>query len=168
MNDITLDQVEGNAQFDFKNLFDDSKDDILTDNMDSIYYDNDYDCKYSSPDEFNKLIPNLYSKSKFSVTALNCCSMSAHWDEIQELMAQLSSSEFSFDVLGLTEIFRSKDDSSPKLTGYHALKSNLRPIDDDIRGGVSVCSLRIIFNVKIVMICQFLFPISSKHYLLKL
>ncbi len=63
---------------------------------------------------------------------LNCRGLS--WDSFRSLICDLHGDNFSFDVIGISEIFRTSCDMRLKLPGYHELISRCR--DDGPRGGV--------------------------------
>ena len=133
MDDFTLDQVRSSEHFDFSYLFDE--------HWDSEYDSSTFfqgDCNYYSPHDFNNLLTQYHSDSCISALTLNCQSLTAHWHEFNSLIAELSTERFSFDFIGLTEIFKLKEKMAYELEGYHELEHASRNTDDDGRGGVGL------------------------------
>ena len=85
-----------------------------------------------------KMLPqNIHpTNNSLSLFCLNCRSISANWDCIHELICNLSSRGFLFDIIGLTEVFKIPDCMSFNITGYHCLQFQTRSDTDDGRGGV--------------------------------
>ena len=50
---------------------------------------------------------------------LNCRSLEAHLDSFNELLLSLSPDGLIFELIGVTEIFRIRDEQQFKLNGYH-------------------------------------------------
>ena len=73
-----------------------------------------------------------------SLFCLNCRSVSANWDSLHELICDLSSRGFLFDVIGLTEVFKIPECISFNIRGYHCLQFQTRSDTDDGRGGVGL------------------------------
>ena len=67
----------------------------------------DNECKYYSPEHFSQTIHP--TNNSLSLFCLNCRSISANWDCIHELICNLSSRGFLFDIIGLTEVFKIPD-----------------------------------------------------------
>ena len=73
----------------------------------------DNECKYYSPENFAQ---NIHpTNNSLSLFCLN-------WDCIHELICNLSSRGFLFDIIGLTEVFKIPDCMSFNITGYHCLQ----------------------------------------------
>lgn len=136
MNDITLDRVRSSEQFDFSQLFDALSE--ASENDSSSLFQSE--CKYYSTNDFKDLSnTNDWSDSSvISSFALNCRSLTYHWNEVYSLIANLSSETFSFDCIGLCEIFNLKSTMPYKLEGYHKMESHTRDGNDDGRGGVGL------------------------------
>ncbi len=66
--------------------------------------------------------------------------------QIPTILCELRGDKFSFDVIGISEIFRTSGDMRLKLSGHHELQSRSR--DDGPRGGVGIFLLKIILNLK--------------------
>ena len=77
-------------------------------------------------------LPGTVSLSMFCV---NCRSLEAHWDTLQELLLTMSSNGLTLAFIGLTEI---QDVLHYKINGYHNLLFNTRLDADDDHGGVGL------------------------------
>ena len=96
-------------------------------------------CNYYAPSDFTDIIEgDPTSTTNTSFFSLNCRSLPAHWDSINQLLCEISSEKFSFDVIGLSEIFRISPNICYNLEGYHNFEYKIRPDDDDGRGGVGI------------------------------
>lgn len=93
-------------------------------------------CKYYSPLQFATTLAS--TKKALSVFNINCQSINAHWDDLQNLFYDLSTPHFSFDIISLTEVFRNHEFANHTLNGYHPLIVKSRPDNDDGRGGVGI------------------------------
>ena len=61
---------------------------------------------------------------------------STNWDSFHDLICELHGDKFTFDIIGISELFRCTGDMRISLPGYHKLISRLR--DDGPRGGVGI------------------------------
>ena len=78
---------------------------------------------------------------------LNCRSVSSNWESFCDLLCDLHQEDkFSFDVVGMSEVYRCERDSRLALPGYHNLITRCR--DDDGRGGVGL-SIKESINFKV-------------------
>jgi hypothetical protein len=75
-------------------------------------------------------------KDPFSFFHLNCRGLSANWESFRNLICTLHGDSFSFDLIGISEIYRCSHDSRLSLPGYHKLISRCR--EDGPRGGVGL------------------------------
>ena len=66
---------------------------------------------------------------------INCQGLAAHWDNFTSLIHELSSQHFEFDIIGISEIFKT-DRHNFDLPGYHDLLSKTRTNSN--RGGVGI------------------------------
>ena len=89
--------------------------------------------QYYEPDQFCTKVQNVKA---FSYFHLNCRGLSANWDAFRDLLIDLHGEHFSFDIIGISEIFKCDNDSRLNLTGFHDLIKHTR--DDDSRGGVGL------------------------------
>ena len=103
-----------------------------------MYHDskNTNECKYLAPVEFSKAFQS--DNISLSMLCINCRSLEAHWDSLQELFCNLSSDGLKLDIIGLTEIFRIRDSQQYNTNGYHSLLFNTRLQNDDGHGGVGI------------------------------
>ena len=69
---------------------------------------------------------------------VNCRSLEAHCDTLQELLLTMSSNGLTLDFIGLTEIVKIQDVLHYKINGYHNLLFNTRFDADDGHGGVGL------------------------------
>ena len=133
---MNLNTIRTESEFNLVKLFNEAlaeNDDIVNG---SPFDHGDNECKYYSPEKFAQTIqPTNYSLSLF---CLNCRSISANWDCSHELICDLSSRGFSFDIIGLTEVFKIPDCMSFNITGYNCLQFQTRSDTDDGRGGVGL------------------------------
>ena len=137
---ISLDQVEHQDKFDFERLYDHPTHQTNeSDLMDDIQINPTHNkCKYFSIDELKEHFGrDGYTLNKsYSVLALNCRSLTAHWDEFKHLISETSNNDFQFDIIGLSEIFKIQNNFD--LCGYHNFIYKNRPDNDDNRGGVGL------------------------------
>ena len=135
---VNLNTIRTDSEYNFVKLFNEAlaeNDDIGTING-SPFDHGDNECKYYSPENFAQ---NIHpTNNSLSLFCLNCRSISANWDCIHELICNLSSRGFLFDIIGLTEVFKIPDSMSFNITGYHCLQFQTRSDTDDGRGGVGL------------------------------
>ena len=72
-----------------------------------------------TPVEISKAFQS--DKISLSMLCINCRSLEAHWDSLQEIFCNLSSDGLKLDKIGLTEIFRIRDSQQYNINGYHSL-----------------------------------------------
>ena len=102
---INLNTIRTDSEHNFVKLFNEAlaeNDDNATING-SPFDHGDNECKYYSPEKFAQTIHPTHNS--LSLFCLNCRSISANWDCIHELICNLSSHGFLFDIIGLTEVF---------------------------------------------------------------
>jgi hypothetical protein len=127
---ISLDQVRVNDSFNLKSIYE--LDDYSDEYTDSPFGTGNFDCDYYEPQQFCNLLEGVkMSKSYFH---LNCRSLSSNWESFYDLLCDLHSDTFSFDFIGISEVFRTENDSRLALPGYHRIIARCR--DDDGTGGV--------------------------------
>ena len=131
-DNISLDQLRVDNNFNLRSLYEASE--HYDENLDSPFNQFDNECEYYEPDQFKSLTRDI-SKSK-SYFHLNCRSLSSNWDAFKDLLCDVHCNDFSFDFIGISEIFKCDRDSRLVLPGYHSLISRYR--DDDGRGGVGL------------------------------
>ena len=82
------------------------------------------ECEYINPEEFNnKSNSYLHSTSYFH---LNCRSLSSNWESFRSLISELHSETFSFDYIGISEVFSCINNDRLTLPGYHDLITKTR------------------------------------------
>ena len=135
-DNINLDRIQTNGNFDFANLYTENnynEDDIYNDSPLSL---NLNECKYLTTVEFSKAFQS--DNVSLSMLCINCRSIEAHWDSVQELFCNLSSGNLKLDMIALTEIFTIRDSQQYNRNGYHSLLFNTRLQNDDGHGGVGI------------------------------
>ena len=136
VNNISFDHVRQNREYDFAQIFENTINEDNNTKSDTLppSYVNHL-CPYKTSDQFlNDLDPTV--DKKFSVFSVNCRSIDHNWSGLKNLIAEMSSDNFSFSVIGLSEIFKVENELDFKLEGYHKFRCKQRPKDDDGRGGV--------------------------------
>ena len=134
-SDINLDLLRDSPDYDLPQLY-----------HTLIPNDNDYDnipftgvnldCKYYAPDQFNELSKEMRKTSSYF--HLNCQGLQSHWDNFHNLLCELHSTKFSFDFIGISEIFHVPNTDKLSLPGYHPLKVKTRNVVNGYRGGVGL------------------------------
>ena len=118
-----LNTIRTDSEYNFVKLFNEAhaeNDDIGTING-SPFDHGDNECKYYSPEN---VAQNIHpTNNSLSLFCLNSRSISANWDCIHELICNLSSRGFLFDIIGLIEVFKIPDCMSFNITGYHFYNS---------------------------------------------
>ena len=133
---MNLNTIRTESEYNLVKLFNEAlaeNDDIVNG---SPFDHGDNECKYYSPEKIAQTIEP--TNNSLSLFCLNCRSISANWDCFHELICDLSSRGFSFDIIGLTEVFKIPDCMSFNITGYHCLQFQTRSDTDDGRGGVGL------------------------------
>ena len=115
---ITIDHIQTETSYNLEKLFNEA---------------NQFDKDNLNDSPFAQML--RHHNTHASLFCLNCRSLNAHWDPLQELLLSMSTTKFQFDFIGLTEIC---DDVNYKLNGYHDLQFNTRPDTDDGNGGVAL------------------------------
>ena len=143
-DNVSLDRVRDCEQFDLVSLYDlhGETDDISE--TDSPFTLGSKSCSYYEPNDFNDICNSI--KNPLSLYHMNCMGLSSHWDSFRNLMVDLHTKHFSFDVIGISEIFRCEHDTRLSFPGYHDLLSRCRT--DSSRGGVGLF-IKDSFNFKI-------------------
>ena len=133
-----IDQIRTNPEYDLNSLYGnwisntvDSLDDEQVE-LDTII---NADCHYYCPNELASYKNNL--RNKISVFHINCQSINAHWDELHELICNIGSQKCSFDVIGLSEVFKIHQNINYDIDGYHPIEYKICS-DENGRGGVAM------------------------------
>ena len=118
MVELTLDQIRGKDEFNFKSLYqamgDEDGDD---DDYGSPFNSNNIDSDYYEPDEFQKKFSNIQGVSSYF--HLNCRSLNSNWENFRDLLCELHGNTFAFDFIGISEVFGNSNDGRINLPGYH-------------------------------------------------
>ena len=105
---INISLIQTNKTFNLTTLYNETKhieNEMYNDQ--SLFSLNTSECKYFTSVEFSKYVkPETVSLSMFCV---NCRSLEAHWDTLQELLLTMSSNGLTLDFIGLTENFKIQD-----------------------------------------------------------
>ena len=148
---MNLNTIRTDSEYNFVKLFNEAlaeNDDIETING-SPFDHGDNECKYYSPENFAQ---NIHpTNNSLSLFFLNCRSISANWDCIHELICNLSSRGFLFDIIGLTEVFKIPDCMSFNITGYHCLQKIIE-IQSKIKEENKVSYLMGDFNIDLLKV----------------
>lgn len=132
-----LDQVDKSDNFDLKYIYESQSDSLEDDeNENTSKLINFPTCQYYSPSDLTELpgYKDYETNNSLSIFSLNCRSLTAHWEDLKHLLADITNESFHLDVIGLSEIFKIHSDF--KLEGYHSFIYKNRPDQDDNRGGV--------------------------------
>ena len=135
LDNLSLDEIKTSNTFDLISRYEsyDDEDDTNTVN-DSPFQFGNGSCVYYEPDEFHTQV--IDAKDPLSFFHVNCRGLSANWESFQNLLCSMHGDSFSFDLIGISEIYRCCNDSRLSLPGYHDLISRCR--EDGPRGGVGL------------------------------
>ena len=160
VDNVTLDGIRTAAEYDLISLYDQLNDvDDQADNNSPFQYAN-ASCKYYEANDFTKLTAVI--NDPLSFFHLNCRGLSAKWKSFKNLLCDLHGTSFSFDVIGISEIYKCRDDTRTSLAGYHELISRCR--DDGIRGGVGLYLKSMIhFSIRNVVVGVVYRPNTEPH-----
>ena len=135
MGKVSLDDIRTGNMYDLVSLYQDTEDDIIEN--DNPFQYSQHTCNYYEPNDFKLMInTNSLYDNITSYFHLNCRGLSSNWDAFKSLLCDLHGDKFNFDIIGLSEIFRTNGDMRLSLPGYHELISRCR--DDGPRGGVGL------------------------------
>jgi len=130
---VTLDRIGANKEFDLISMYNNAND---TEESDSPFQFNSSHCSYYGPADFQRYIHTDVLRDQIYLFHLNCRGLSANWDSFHDLICNLSCLSFSFDVIGISEIYQCKNYARLRLTGYHNIISRHR--EEGPRGGVGL------------------------------
>ncbi len=133
-SDVALERIKSSDAYNLISLHESLEDNDGTSENDSPFQFCNSECSYFEPDEFQKHVPN--AKNSVSYFHLNCRGLSANWEAFHNLLCNLHSDSFSFDFIGISELYRCENDTRLSLPGYHKLIARCR--DDGPRGGVGL------------------------------
>ena len=111
---ISLDQIITNEKFDLIKQINN----IVEDNM-RINDTSCTECNYYNAEDFKSKL--LSSNMSLSFFCMNIQSLNAHFENLKSLLSDSHSTNFMFDFIGLTDIFRNPINISLKLEGYHQI-----------------------------------------------
>ena len=125
IDNISVDRIGTSDDFDLISLYEQHIDaDVVQFGYSS--------CNYYEPNEFRKL--SIDAKDPLSFLHLNCRGLSAN--SFYNLICDLHTPSFSFDVIGISEIYKCNGDTRLSLDGYYKLISRCRR--EGSRGGVGL------------------------------
>ena len=129
---VTLDKVDRNESFNLANILANYDENFGPDDIFKLSLNS---CHYHSPGEILKQRELISDDNIFAAFGLNCRGLTTNFDHFQILMNEMTSSKFSYDVIGLSELHSVVDTFNYKLEGYHKIEVNPRPDGDDGKGG---------------------------------
>ena len=119
-NNVSLDRVQTDVNYDFKNtLLNDTDDDDST-----PYHNIGHNCRYYEQDEFQNNFKNLSKQTSFF--SLNVRSLPGKWSEFRQLITELNKDSFRFSVLALQEIWNVPKGTNYDLPGYKPFHFSIR------------------------------------------
>jgi hypothetical protein len=141
-NSISLDEVMTADKYNMANIYE-AQHTGDGDDLDYSPLSNGRDiCEYHEPTELMQYLSvtpsfNKYKKSR-SYFHLNCRGLSSNWDKFYNLVCDIHTDNFSFDYIGISEVFRCDREQRIGLPGYHDFVTRCRGDNDDCRGGVAL------------------------------
>ena len=139
-----IDSIDSNPNFNFLSKIsdNDNDDELLFNNPDfSPYSELEFNCSYIGPDHFT-----LKDSDNLAVLSLNIQSLPAKFNELSDMLNELSTNNFTPEVICLQEIWKIIDPSLFQLDNYQTIEINTR--DNTRGGGVGIYVKKdIIFNV---------------------
>ena len=131
-------QVRGTSDIDFFEVLNDF---TLQDSDEIIpsIYDLKSNCEYYSPRQVTD-ITKQSSNRQLSMFCINCQSLNSHLASFKLLMSNMSNDVFSFDLVGVTEVFQIHEGIDYGMGGYFPLlyKTRLREGRENRGGGVGL------------------------------
>ena len=133
-DNVSLDNIKTNIEFDLVSLYEKYEDtDDNTEDISPFQFGND-SCMYYEPSEFQTQTSQM--KDTMSFYHLNCRGLSSNWESFRSHLYDLNDDTFSFEFIGISELYKCCNDSRLSLPGYHNLITRCR--DDGPRGGVGL------------------------------
>ena len=124
--DLGIDAIDSDPNFNFLTKIsniDPDEDEFMFSNPDfSPYSETDFKCSYIETDHFR----NNPTINDFSVLSLNIQSLPAKYNELNDMLNELSASNFSPEVICLQEIWQINDPSLFPLSNFQTLEFNTR------------------------------------------
>ena len=130
---ISLNQVRVEDKYDFEAIYDNT-DEPSVNEIDSPYVLFDSKCDYYDTKDFSDLTESFGSCTSYF--HLNCRSLPANWESFRELISDVNNERFSYDFIGLSEVFKCENDDRLQLPGYQKLITRTR--ENNNRGGVGL------------------------------
>ena len=130
---VALDRVSSSAEFNLISIYDNAND---NEENNSPFQYNITKCPYYEPSDLQPYVHSNGLRDNVSTFHLNCRGLSANWDSFYELICNLHKETFSFDFIGISEIYKCPNSERLKLTGYHNILIRCR--EDGPRGGVGL------------------------------
>ena len=142
-DNITFDQVRTGDAYNLISLHEGNDGDNIQSDSHFQYCNTNYD--YFEPNQFQNNANELCNAITY--LHLNCRGLSSNWESFQELLCDLHTETFAFDLIGLSEVFNCDNDSRLLLPGYHKLITRNR--EDGTRGGVGLFTKdNIVFKIR--------------------
>ena len=118
MDNIGVDCVRSNSDYDFKNLFDDP------DANDGLFKNNNHVCSYYEVEEFQA----EFSKEshKFSTLSYNVRSLPGKWNEFKDFISSVNHDKFKFSVVAVQEVWNVPPGVNYDLEGYKPFEYKIR------------------------------------------
>lgn len=132
-DNITLNQIRTESSFNLKSLYE-AEDEYDNNEIDSPFQYAGNNCDYYEMNQLHELVRTF--KDCRTYFHLNCRGLSSSWDSFYELLCNIHNEQFSFDIIGISEVFHCANDSRISLPGYHELLTRCRP--EGSRGGVGL------------------------------
>ena len=134
---INIDRIQTSKHFDFKKNYTKKLTTMKMKHNYSPFSMNTNECKYFTSVEFSK---SFNSRNiSLSMFCIDCHSLEAHWDSIQELLFNMSSNGITLDLISLTDVFKIQDILQYNINGYHSLLINTKLDTDNCCGGIGLC-----------------------------
>lgn len=131
IDSVSLDRIKTEAEYNLTTLYE--KSDEFIDGDSPFQYSNNT-CDYHEIQDFHRQTEDL--KDPLSYFHLNCRGLSANWESFYNLICELHDENFSFDLIGISEVYKYANDSRINLKGYHSIVGRHR--EDGPRGGVGL------------------------------
>ena len=135
-DNIDLEFVERNPQFNFKNAFNSTEDD-------NILYDNEscsHNCQYYEPEDLSNKLQNINS-DHFSTISINIRSLPNKFLQLKDFLDSINFHNFKPSIIALQEIWNKPMHDSFDLPEYHPLHFTIRDmngLNNNSGGGVGI------------------------------
>ena len=95
----------------------------------------DNSCSYYEPNEVTDILSD--TNNDLSICCLNAQGLKAHWDSFCNLLNEMGTSSYGFDIIGITELFNMTSGEC-SLPGYHPIEYIMRDDSNSPRGGIGI------------------------------